>query len=366
MKLRKVIISGGGTGGHIFPALSIADELRRKHPNVDILFVGAIGRMEMEKIPQAGYKIEGLNIAGLHRSLSLKNLSFPIKLVSSLLKAGKILDRFKPDVVIGVGGYASGPLLFMAQKKSIPTLIQEQNSFPGITNKLLAKRVNTICVAYEKLDNFFPKEKIVFTGNPVRANILNADHKREEALQHFGLDSGKPVLLCVGGSLGARSINQAVLAGYQKIIDAGYQLIWQTGKLFYSQNELDLKQLPKEIVVQPFIREMDLAYAAADLVVSRAGALAITELCIVGKPAILVPSPYVSEDHQTKNAQALVSKHAAVMVSEADASTMLIEESIKLLNNAGKRAELSGKIREIARPLATEAIVNEIEKLVMA
>ncbi len=366
MKLRKVIISGGGTGGHIFPALSIADELRRRHPNVDILFVGAIGRMEMEKIPQAGYKIEGLNIAGLHRSLSLKNLSFPIKLVSSLLKAGKIIDRFKPDVVIGVGGYASGPLLFMAQKKNIPTLIQEQNSFPGITNKLLAKRVNTICVAYDKLETFFPKDKIVLTGNPVRANILNADDKHQQGLELFGLSADKPVLLCVGGSLGARSINQAVLAGYQKIIDAGFQLIWQTGKLFYSQNELEIKQLPKEIVVQPFIREMDLAYAAANVVVSRAGALAITELCIVGKPAILVPSPYVSEDHQTKNAQALVAKHAAVMVKETEAADKLIDEAIKLLNNAGERVSLSAKIREIARPSATEAIVNEIEKLVKA
>ncbi len=365
MKLRKVIISGGGTGGHIFPALSIADELRRRHPNVDILFVGALGRMEMEKVPQAGYNIEGLNIAGLHRSLSLKNLSFPIKLVKSLFKAGKIIDRFKPQVVIGVGGYASGPLLFMAQKKNIPTLIQEQNSFPGITNKLLAKRVNTICVAYDKLDQFFPKNKLVLTGNPVRESIINTDNKHAEALTLFGLDNEKPVLLCVGGSLGARSINQAVLSGYQKLIEAGFQLIWQTGKLFYQQNELELKQLPKEIVVQPFIREMDMAYAAADVVVSRAGALAITELCVVGKPAILVPSPYVSEDHQTKNAQALVSKNAALMVKEADAAASLIDTAISLLNNRGKRLELAGKIKEIAKPSATEAIVTEIEKLVL-
>lgn len=364
MKLHRVIISGGGTGGHIFPALSIADELRRRHPDVEILFVGAIGRMEMEKIPQAGYNIEGLNISGLHRSLSLKNLSFPIKLVRSLLKAGKIIDKFKPEVAIGVGGYASGPLLFMAQKKNIPTLIQEQNSYPGITNKLLAKRVNTICVAYDKLDNFFPKQKMVVTGNPVRANILNADHKTAEGQKLFGLDTEKTTLLCVGGSLGARSINQAVFNGYQKLIDAGFQVIWQTGKLFYSQNEIELKQLPKEIVVQPFIREMDLAYSAADVVVSRAGALAITELCIVGKPAILVPSPYVSEDHQTKNAQALVLKNAAIMVKEEDAGKTLIDTAIDLLQNRGKRLELSGKIREMAKPLATEAIVNEIEKLV--
>ncbi|MES2629871.1 MAG: undecaprenyldiphospho-muramoylpentapeptide beta-N-acetylglucosaminyltransferase [Bacteroidota bacterium] len=364
MKLRKVIISGGGTGGHIFPALSIADELRRRHPDVEILFVGAVGRMEMEKIPQAGYKIEGLNIAGIQRSLSLKNLSFPVKVVRSLLKAGKIIDNFQPQVAIGVGGYASGPLLFMAQKKGIPTLIQEQNSFPGITNKLLSKRVNTICVAYDKLDNFFPKQKIVITGNPVRANILNADHKAAEGQALFGLDPEKTTLLCVGGSLGARSINQAVLSGYQKFIDAGFQLIWQTGKLFYSQNELELKQLPKEIVVQPFIREMDLAYAAADVVVSRAGALAITELCVVGKPAILVPSPYVSEDHQTKNAQSLVAKDAAIMVKEHEAGAKLVDAAIDLLNNRGKRLQLSGKIRELARPLATEAIVNEIEKLV--
>lgn len=364
MKLRKVIISGGGTGGHIFPALSIADELRRRHPDVEILFVGAIGRMEMEKIPQAGYNIEGLKIAGIQRSLSLKNLSFPIKLVRSLLKAGKIIDSFKPQVAIGVGGYASGPLLFMAQKKNIPTLIQEQNSFPGITNKLLAKRVNTICVAYDKLDSFFPKQKLVVTGNPVRANILNADHKEEEGQKLFGLDAEKPTVLFVGGSLGARSINQAVMSGYKKLVDAGFQVIWQTGKLFYSQNELELKQLSKDVIVQPFIREMDLAYAAADVVVSRAGALAITELCIVGKPAILVPSPYVSEDHQTKNAQALVSKNAAIMVREDEAGTKLIDEAIALLQNRGKRLELSGKIRELAKPLATEAIVNEIEKLV--
>ncbi len=366
MKLRKVIISGGGTGGHIFPALSIADELRRRHPDVEILFVGAIGRMEMEKIPQAGYNIEGLQIAGIQRSLSLKNLSFPIKLVRSLFKAGKIIDKFQPQVAIGVGGYASGPLLFMAQKKNIPTLIQEQNSFPGITNKILAKRVNTICVAYDKLDNFFPKQKLVVTGNPVRANILSADHKEGEGQKLFGLNPDMKTLLCVGGSLGARSINQAMLSGYQKLIDAGYQVIWQTGKLFYSQNELELKQLPKEIIVQPFIREMDLAYAAADVVVSRAGALAITELCIVGKPAILVPSPYVSEDHQTKNAQALVSKDAAIMVKEDEAGAKLIDTAIELLGNAGKRLLLSGKIRELARPLATEAIVNEIEKLVVA
>lgn len=364
MKLRKVIISGGGTGGHIFPALSIADELRRRHPDVDILFVGAIGRMEMEKIPQAGYNIEGLKIAGLHRSLSLKNLSFPIKLVRSLLKAGKIIDAFQPQIAIGVGGYASGPLLFMAQKKNIPTLIQEQNSFPGITNKLLSKRVNTICVAYDKLEGFFPKDKMVVTGNPVRANILNADHKHEDGVKLFSLQDDKPTLLCVGGSLGARSINQAMMAGYQKLIDGGFQVVWQTGKLFYSQNELELKQLPKEVIVQPFIREMDLAYAAADVVVSRAGALAITELCIVGKPAILVPSPYVSEDHQTKNAQALVSKNAAVMIREDEASSKLIDEAISLLKDASRRSLLSGKIREMARPLATEAIVNEIEKLV--
>lgn len=363
MKLTKVIISGGGTGGHIFPALSIADELRRRNPDLDILFVGAVGRMEMEKIPQAGYKIEGLKIAGLHRSLSLKNLSFPIKLVRSLLKAGNIIDKFKPDVAIGVGGYASGPLLYMAQKKGIPTLIQEQNSFPGITNKLLAKRVNKICVAYEGLEQFFPKEKLVVTGNPIRANILNADHKRAEGLSFFNLEADKPTLLCVGGSLGARSINQAILAGYQDLIKAGYQLIWQTGKLFYSQNELELKQLPKEVVVQPFIREMDLAYAAADVVVSRAGALAITELCVVAKPAILVPSPYVSEDHQTKNAMALVSKKAAVMVKEEEASSKLVSEAVALLGDSVKRTELSGKIRELARPTATEAIVNEIEKL---
>ncbi len=364
MKLNKVIISGGGTGGHIFPALSIADELRLRNPDIEILFVGAEGRMEMEKIPQAGYSIEGLKISGLSRSLTLKNLSFPIKVVKSLLKAGQILDKFQPDVAIGVGGYASGPLLYMAQKKGIPTLIQEQNSFPGLTNKILAKKVNKICVAYEGLGRFFPKEKIILTGNPVRANILNCTHKKEQAIASFQLDTEKVTLLCVGGSLGARSINQAVLSGYQKILDAGYQVIWQTGKLFYSQNELELKQLPEGIHVQPFIREMDLAYAAADLVVSRAGALAITELCVVGKPAILVPSPFVSEDHQTKNAKVLVKKNAAILITETDAANQLINTAIQVLGNRGKRLELSGKISEMAKPKATEDIVNEIEKLV--
>ncbi|HEX4887098.1 MAG TPA: undecaprenyldiphospho-muramoylpentapeptide beta-N-acetylglucosaminyltransferase [Luteibaculaceae bacterium] len=364
MKLRKVIISGGGTGGHIFPALAIADELRRRHPDVDILFVGAVGRMEMEKVPQHGYPIEGLHISGLSRSLSLKNLSFPFKVIRSLIKAGEIIDRFQPDVAIGVGGYASGPLLYMAQKRNIPTLIQEQNSFPGITNKILGKRVSTICVAYSGLQKFFPANKLVLTGNPVRDAIKNNATTREEALEALGLDPEKPTILFVGGSLGARSINQAVHNGYQRILDAGGQIIWQTGKLFYSQHELELKNLASQLMIQPFIREMDQAYAAADVVVSRAGAVAITELCTVGKPSILVPSPYVSEDHQTKNAMSLVNSQAALIVKEENCADQLVQTAIELLGNRGKRLELAGKIAALARPNATEEIVDQIEKLV--
>lgn len=364
MKLRKVIISGGGTGGHIFPALSIADELRRRDPSIEILFVGAKGRMEMEKVPKAGYPIEGLHIAGIQRSLSLKNLFFPFILIKSLFQASRVISRFKPDVAVGVGGYASGPLLFVASLRGIPTMIQEQNSYPGITNKLLARSARKICVAYEKAKDFFPPGKVVVTGNPVRANLLSLEGKRGEAFAHFGLDPDRPVLLSIGGSLGARNINQAMMAGMRRFSEAGIQLLWQTGASFYEKYGKELKDLPEGVRVFPFVYEMDLAYSAADVVVSRAGALAITELAVTAKPCILVPSPYVSEDHQTKNAMALVEKNAAVLVREAETADLLVEKAIALVQDKSRQQSLSANISQLARPAATSEIVDVLTSVI--
>lgn len=360
MKPYKILISGGGTGGHIYPALAIAEEIKTRYPNTTFLFVGAKDRMEMEKIPKAGYKIEGLWITGVQRGSISKNLLFPLKLISSLLKSRKIVKNFKPDVVIGTGGFASGPVLFIAQKKKIPTLIQEQNSYPGITNKLLAKSVNKICVAYDNLDRFFPNSKIIKTGNPVRQDFLNIHNKVDTAKVHFKLDPIKKTLLVIGGSLGARKINELIEENIDLFRTNDLQIIWQCGKLYFNQyqkyNKLDFVQ------VHEFVNVMDLAFAASDFIISRAGASSVSELCIVGKPVIFIPSPNVAEDHQTKNAKAIVDKHAAILLRESELETFpLVFET--LLKDKGKQQSLSENIGELALPGATSKIVNEIESL---
>ncbi|MBC5775006.1 undecaprenyldiphospho-muramoylpentapeptide beta-N-acetylglucosaminyltransferase [Pontibacter sp. KCTC 32443] len=361
----RIIISGGGTGGHIYPAVAIANQIKAINPESEILFVGAQGRMEMTRVPEAGYKIIGLWISGLQRRLTMDNLSFPLKVLSSIRKSHKIIKDFKPDAVVGVGGYASGPLLYAATAQGIPSLIQEQNSYAGITNKLLAKRVNKVCVAYENMGSFFPADKLVLTGNPVRQDILDVSAKRKEALLHFGLTSEKKTILVIGGSLGARTINQSIAAGLKQITDAGYQLIWQTGKGFYAEAKgLEKNYTDQGVRVFDFIKRMDLAYAAADIVVSRAGALSISELCLAAKPAILVPSPNVAEDHQTKNAMALVQQHAAILVRDAEASQKLVQATLQLAQNEQEQKQLSENIKTMARPNAAADIVNELVKLI--
>jgi UDP-N-acetylglucosamine--N-acetylmuramyl-(pentapeptide) pyrophosphoryl-undecaprenol N-acetylglucosamine transferase len=360
----KVIISGGGTGGHIFPAIAIANALKALNPSVEILFVGAEGKMEMEKVPAAGYKIEGLPIAGIKRELSLDNLSFPFKLLKSLNKAGSVMKNFNPDVAVGVGGYASGPMLFTASRKGVPTLIQEQNSYPGITNKILSKKAAKVCVAYENMDRFFEADKIIFTGNPVREDIKHIDGKKFDACKFFGLDPEKPTLLVVGGSQGARSINRAMKAGLKQINDAGVQLIWQTGKLFFSEAKEAVESLNvTSLHAFDFISKMDLAYAAADAVVARAGASTVSELCIVKKPAILVPLPTAAEDHQTKNCIALVERKAALLVNDSEASTILVNNALDLIANASQRKSLSDNIAVMARPDAAQQIAKEVLRL---
>jgi UDP-N-acetylglucosamine--N-acetylmuramyl-(pentapeptide) pyrophosphoryl-undecaprenol N-acetylglucosamine transferase len=359
-KTLSFLLSGGGTGGHIFPALSIADELKRRYPNAIIHFVGASDRMEMEKVPAAGYSITGLWISGINRSDGWKNISFPLKLSSSLLKSIRILTKYKPAVVIGTGGFASGALLYAAHWLGHKTLIQEQNSFPGITNKWLAPKVNSICVAFEGLEKFFPKSKIQLTGNPIRKELINPLPLRSSALQSFGLID-RPTLLVLGGSLGARNLNKAVKQIYPIIIEAGFNLIWQTGKLYIEDLK---KEVParKGLFMEAFLQDMSSAYSAADLVLSRAGAGTLSELAVVEKAAILVPSPNVAEDHQTKNAEALVQKGAALMIAERDLETDLESCLLDLLRNEEKRKELSKAISEMAMPNATKAIVDEIEK----
>ncbi|MGE5382450.1 MAG: undecaprenyldiphospho-muramoylpentapeptide beta-N-acetylglucosaminyltransferase [Omnitrophica WOR_2 bacterium] len=355
----KAIISGGGTGGHIFPAIAIADALKELVPGIEILFVGAKGRMEMEKVPAAGYPIEGLWISGLQRSLSLKNLSFPFKLIHSTINARRIIKQFKPDVVIGVGGYASGPTLRAAASMHIPTVLQEQNSYPGITNKLLASKADFICVAYTDMERFFPKEKIIITGNPVRKQLLNSKVTKPEAVNHFNLNPNKPVVLSVGGSLGARTLNESIDAGLQEFINAGIQLIWQTGK-GYAQTAIDAVKRYNTEDIKPlaFIDKMDLAYAAADIVISRAGAIAISELCLRSKPCILVPSPNVAEDHQTKNAMSLVSSGAAIMISDASAREKLVEATINLAKDKESQQRLSQNIYKLGYPDAAVQIAR--------
>jgi UDP-N-acetylglucosamine--N-acetylmuramyl-(pentapeptide) pyrophosphoryl-undecaprenol N-acetylglucosamine transferase len=361
----RFIISGGGTGGHIYPAVAIANEIKRLHPSAEILFVGAMGRMEMTRVPEAGYKIIGLWISGLQRRLTMDNLSFPLKVISSVRKSYKIIKDFKPDAVVGVGGYASGPLLYAATKMRIPSLIQEQNSHAGITNKLLANKVDKVCVAYDSMSKYFPSAKLVLTGNPVRRDITELDGKRTEAMQYFGLNPDRLTFLVIGGSLGARTLNQSTEQALKKIQEAGYNLIWQTGKLFFPAAETAVRAYPADqIRASDFIKRMDLAYAAADVVVSRAGALSISELCLAKKPSILVPSPNVAEDHQTKNAMALVQKDAAVLVKDVEAQQKLWDAAFELAKNPVRQQTLRENIAQLGKPQAAEAIVQELLKLI--
>jgi UDP-N-acetylglucosamine--N-acetylmuramyl-(pentapeptide) pyrophosphoryl-undecaprenol N-acetylglucosamine transferase len=357
----KFILSGGGTGGHIYPAVAIADELKSRYPDAEFLFVGASDRMEMDKVPQAGYKIEGLWISGIQRRLTLKNLMFPVRLIVSLLRSRKIIKTFQPDAVIGTGGFASGPLLQVATSQNIPSLIQEQNSYPGITNKLLGKKVNTICVAYEGLEKFFPKEKIRLTGNPIRKDLLDVKSKHIEAKDAFTLIHSKHTLLVLGGSLGARRINQLIEKNITTFETQNVQVIWQCGKLYYDEykhyNDL------RNVQVHAFLNKMDMAYASADVIISRAGAISVSELCIVGKPVIFIPSPNVAEDHQTKNAKAVADKNAAILIKEKDLEIDFENQFSELISNEEKREELSKNIEALALVNATNAIVDEIEKL---
>lgn len=363
MPAPRVIISGGGTGGHIFPAIAIAQGIQKEYPDAEIMFVGATGKMEMEKVPQAGYPIEGLWISGLQRKLTLKNLAFPFKVVSSLMKSRKIIRKFKPDLAVGVGGFASGPLLRAATGMGVKTLIQEQNSFPGITNKLLAKRVDKICVAYEGLERWFPAEKITLTGNPIRQQVVQIEGKKEQAKKHFGLDPNKPVIFAMGGSLGARTINESLAQLADEIPSWEHQLLWQTGKLFIEQ-AADISAQHTDIHAFEFIREMDLAYAAADIIVSRAGAMSISELCLIGKPVILIPFPYAAEDHQTKNAQALVDKQAAILIADSECRHRLRGELQTLIGDTARQNEMGKNILTLGQKDASSAIIDQIKALI--
>jgi UDP-N-acetylglucosamine--N-acetylmuramyl-(pentapeptide) pyrophosphoryl-undecaprenol N-acetylglucosamine transferase len=357
----KFIISGGGTGGHIYPAIAIANELRSRFPKAEFLFVGAQDKMEMQKVPQAGYAIKGLWIAGLQRKLTLQNLLFPVKLLSGLLKSRAIIKSFKPDVVIGTGGFASGPLLQMANSLNIPTLIQEQNSYPGITNKLLSKKANKICVAYENLERFFPKEKMILTGNPVRQDLIAIDSKREEAIKFFNLDPSKKTLLVLGGSLGARRVNQLIEKELDFFDSQNIQIIWQCGKFYLGEYK---KYDSNNVQVLAFIDRMDLVYAAADFVISRAGASSVSELSIVGKPVLFIPSPNVAEDHQTKNAKSIVDKNGALMIKESELDENFNTIFSDLVTNENLQKQLSENIKKLAKVNATKDIVDEIVKLI--
>lgn len=360
-KTYRIILSGGGTGGHIYPAIAIANELKTRFPDAKILFVGASDRMEMEKVPQAGYNIEGLWISGIQRKLTLKNLMFPFKLLSSLLKSRKIINTFKPDVAIGTGGFASGPLLKTAISKGVPSLIQEQNSYPGITNKLLSKKADKICVAYEGLERFFPKEKIVLTGNPIRKDLLDVEHKHISGKDAFSLIHSKHTLLVLGGSLGARRINELIESKLEYFKSKNIEVLWQCGKLYYNQ----YKQYNESgnVQVHAFLNEMDMAYAAADIIISRAGASSVSELCVVGKPVIFIPSPNVAEDHQTKNAMAIEEKDAAVLIKESDLEATFENQFTALMNSEDQRKSLGKNIKKLALVNATKDIADEVVKL---
>lgn len=362
MQNLKFILSGGGTGGHIYPAIAIANELKLRFPDADILFVGASNKMEMQKVPQSGYPIKGLWIAGIQRKFTFDNALFPIKLLDSLLKSRTIIRQFKPDVVIGTGGFASGPLLRVAGFAGIPTVLQEQNSFPGITNKWLSKKASKICVAYENLEKFFPKNKIVLTGNPVRQDLTGFKEKREEAIAFYKLDPNKKTVLVLGGSLGARRINQLIAKELVNFSSQNVQLIWQCGKLYHDEyahfNEKE------DVQVLSFIDRMDLAYAAADVIISRAGASSVSELCLVGKPTLFIPSPNVAEDHQTKNANAIVDKEGALIIKESELDTQFTTAINAILNDDELQKKLSENMLKLAKPNATKDIVDEIEKLI--
>jgi UDP-N-acetylglucosamine--N-acetylmuramyl-(pentapeptide) pyrophosphoryl-undecaprenol N-acetylglucosamine transferase len=361
MKNPRFIISGGGTGGHIYPAVAIANELKSRFPEAEFLFVGAKDKMEMQKVPQEGYAIKGLWIAGIQRKITLDNAMFPLKLTSSLLNSFKIIKNFKPDVVIGTGGFASGAVLKVASMLGIPTVIQEQNSYPGITNKLLAKKANKICVAYENLERFFPKDKMILTGNPVRQDLIN-EASKSEAVTYFKLDTNKKTLLVLGGSLGARRINQLIEKELDFLLSQNIQIIWQCGKLYL--NDYSKYNEKNNVQVVAFIDRMDLVYAAADVVISRSGASSVSELCIVGKPTIFIPSPNVAEDHQTKNAKAISDKNGAILIKESELETQFETIFSDLNSNESKQAELSQNIKKLAKPNATKDIVEEIMKLV--
>jgi UDP-N-acetylglucosamine--N-acetylmuramyl-(pentapeptide) pyrophosphoryl-undecaprenol N-acetylglucosamine transferase len=363
--MNRFIISGGGTGGHIFPALAIANQLKKENPDAEILFIGANGKMEMTRVPEAGYNIEGLNIFGIRRDMSWSafknNWKLPFVLLKTMRKAKAIMRRFKPDVVIGVGGYASGPALRAAQALNIPTVIQEQNSYPGKTNKWLAQKVKKICVAYDELERFFPKDKIVKTGNPVRAEIINFQPKLESAYSFFNLNKNKKTILVVGGSQGARTINEAILTHIEDFQKTDCQLIWQTGDLFYNANETKLSALiSQNIKIFPFIKQMDLAYSVADYIVSRAGALAIAELAIVGVPTILIPLPTAAEDHQTANAKQLSNAGAAILLPDKDVKEKLFTTLLALISDTNRANEMSQNIRQFAKPDAILKIVDVI------
>jgi UDP-N-acetylglucosamine--N-acetylmuramyl-(pentapeptide) pyrophosphoryl-undecaprenol N-acetylglucosamine transferase len=360
----RVIISGGGTGGHIYPAIAIANKLKERMPDIEILFVGAKGKMEMQKVPEAGFPIKGIWISGIRRKRSITNLLFPLKLLISLVQSYVIIAKFRPDVAVGVGGFASGPLLWTTSFFRIPTLIQEQNSYAGITNKLLAKKVDKICVAYDNMERFFPKEKIIKTGNPVREDILDIDNRKAAALKFFNFNQDKKTVFVMGGSLGARTVNISVFNEIQKIIDEDVQLVWQIGKIYYDDYEQKMKSYDvSRLRMYDFLREIDLAYAMADIIVSRAGALSISELTIVGKPVVLIPSPNVAEDHQTKNAEALTSNNAAILITDHEAPEKLIDTVLKILKDKEKMQHLGANIKRLALTGATEKIADEIEKL---
>ncbi|EON76911.1 UDP-N-acetylglucosamine--N-acetylmuramyl- (pentapeptide) pyrophosphoryl-undecaprenol N-acetylglucosamine transferase [Lunatimonas lonarensis] len=362
-RIYRIIISGGGTGGHIYPAIAIANAWMAAHPSSEILFVGAEGKMEMQKVPEAGYPIEGLTIAGLQRSLTLKNLNFPLKVWKSVKRSNEILKRFQPNLAVGVGGYASGPLLFAAQRQGIPSVIQEQNSYAGLTNKLLAKNAKAICVAYPAMERFFPGDRIHYTGNPVRSDILQLEGKAIKARDAFGLDGRRKTILVLGGSLGARTINEAVAASMAAWESNGYQVVWQTGRFYFNEmNERVDRSGLKHIHPMEFIREMDLAYSVADIVVSRAGALSVSELSLVGKPVIFIPSPNVAEDHQTKNAETCVSAGAAWMLKDREAISNLGEVLEKLANDTDECQRLGENLLKMGKPQAANEIVAVMEK----
>lgn len=363
MKPYKVIISGGGTGGHIYPAIAIADELKARNAATQILFVGAKDRMEMQKVPEAGYPIEGLWIAGLQRKITWDNLLLPLKLFSSFRRCKKILKEFQPDIVIGTGGYASAPLVRVAAKKNIPSVIQEQNSYAGITNKILSKKADKICVAFEGMNRFFPASKIVFTGNPVRQDIVEKLLSQEEAREKFGLKADRKTLLVLGGSLGAKTINELISKNIELFEELDLQILWQCGQYYIeTYKEFD----SKTIRVQAFISDMSIAYAAADVIISRAGALSVAELCLIGKPCVFIPSPNVAEDHQTKNAQAIVNHEAAMLIKETELDSTFGSRFIKLMQDEKMQKRFAENIKKISKPRATQAIVDVVEKIIQS